>query len=103
MYSRSVFPKVVNGLKMATFGVVCFLDFFDLGTGSAISDTPNLTQNAKRTLGIFLHKNHLLIPCGLHRRIAIHNPIAILAQSKNPCSIGEQDLPGNIEQGPGVP
>ena len=33
-------PKVVNGLKMATFGGVCFLDFFDLGTGSAISDTP---------------------------------------------------------------
>ena len=37
-------PKVVNGLKMATFGGVCFLDFFYLGTGSAISDTPKIPK-----------------------------------------------------------
>ena len=38
--------EVKQGLKRATFGEVCFLNFFHLGTGKAISGTPKMPSYA---------------------------------------------------------
>ena len=50
-------PKVSYGLKMATFGGVCFLDFFYLGTRNTISDTPKMP-----ILGV-LGVSEMALPC----------------------------------------